>query len=82
MVISMPGPAGSDQLRLECVALTCHHNPKGILMAADLSIQRLLLKMQDVEASDLHIKVGSPPVLRVAAQLHAINVPPMSAEDT
>jgi twitching motility protein PilT len=82
MVISMPGPAGSDQLRLECVALTCHHNPKGIPMAADLSIQRLLLKMQEVEASDLHIKVGSPPVLRVAAQLHAINVPPMSAEDT
>lgn len=48
----------------------------------DLTIQRLLLKMSEVQASDLHIKVGSPPVLRVAAVLHAVNAPPLTIEAT
>jgi twitching motility protein PilT len=51
-------------------------------LTGDLTIQRLLLKMTEVEASDLHIKVGSPPVLRIAAVLHAINAPPLSVQDT
>jgi twitching motility protein PilT len=51
-------------------------------MAGALTIQRLLNKMSEVEASDLHIKIGSPPVLRVAAILHDINAPPFTAEDT
>ena len=33
--------------------------------------------MTEVEASDLHIKVGSPPVLRIAAVLHGIDAPPL-----
>lgn len=49
-------------------------------MQDELTIDRLLLKMQEVEASDLHIKVGSPPVLRIASQLHEINVPPLTNE--
>jgi twitching motility protein PilT len=48
----------------------------------DLTIQRMLLKMTEVQASDLHIKIGSPPVLRVASVLHAINAPPMTADQT
>ncbi len=51
-------------------------------MPGTLTIQRLLQKMSEVEASDLHIKVGSPPVLRVAAVLHQINAPNFTAEDT
>ena len=51
-------------------------------MLGALTIQRLLAKMSEVEASDLHIKVGSPPVLRVAAVLHEISAPPFTAEDT
>lgn len=43
---------------------------------------RLLKKMGEVEASDLHIKVGSPPVLRVAAALHRVEAPDLTAEDT
>ncbi|MCP3902884.1 MAG: PilT/PilU family type 4a pilus ATPase [Planctomycetes bacterium] len=51
-------------------------------MLGALTIQRLLLKMKEVEASDLHIKVGSPPVLRIAAVLHRIDAPEMNADDT
>jgi len=51
-------------------------------MQGELTIQRLLSKMQEVEASDLHIKVGSPPVLRIAAVLHAINAPSLSGAET
>ncbi len=48
----------------------------------DLTMHRLLMKMCEVEASDLHIKVGSAPVLRVAAVLHEINATPMTNEVT
>ncbi len=51
-------------------------------MTDEMTIERLLLKMCEVQASDLHLKVGSPPVLRVAAVLHAINMPPLTEEDT
>ena len=51
-------------------------------MLGALTIQRLLLKMKEVEASDLHIKVGSPPVLRIASALHGIDAPSLTSEDT
>lgn len=51
-------------------------------MQGDISIERLLLKMQEVEASDLHLKVGSPPVLRIASHLHQVNSAPLTASDT
>jgi twitching motility protein PilT len=51
-------------------------------MLGALTIQRLLLKMKEVHASDLHIKVGSPPVLRIASALHRVEAPVMSADDT
>ena len=51
-------------------------------MPGTMTIQRLMQKMSEVEASDLHIKTGSPPVLRVAAVLHEINSPPFTPEDT
>ena len=50
-------------------------------MIGALTIQRLLLKMKEVEASDLHLKVGSPPVLRIAAVLHRVDAPEITAED-
>ncbi|MHC5028173.1 MAG: type IV pilus twitching motility protein PilT [Planctomycetota bacterium] len=43
---------------------------------------RLLAKLKQVEASDLHIKVGSPPVVRIASILHKIDAPSLSADDT
>ena len=51
-------------------------------MLGALTIQRLLQKMKEVEASDLHIKVGSPPVLRIAGDLHAISAPALTPDDT
>jgi twitching motility protein PilT len=51
-------------------------------MQAELTIHRLLLKMKEIEASDLHLKIGSPPVLRVASELHAASLPALTAEDT
>ena len=48
----------------------------------NLTIQRLMLKMKEVHASDLHIKVGSAPIVRVASKLHQVNSPALTAEDT
>ena len=33
-------------------------------------LDELLRKMMDVEASDVHLKVGSPPVMRIDGDLH------------
>ncbi len=41
-----------------------------------------MLKMKEVHASDLHIKVGSAPIVRVASKLHQVNSPALTAEDT
>ncbi len=51
-------------------------------MLGALTIQRLLLKMKEVEASDLHIKIGTPPVLRIASELHRVEAPNLDANDT
>ncbi|MCI0631309.1 MAG: PilT/PilU family type 4a pilus ATPase [Phycisphaerales bacterium] len=55
---------------------------KGNSMQGEITTERLLLMMQEVQASDLHMKVGSAPVLRVAAKLREINSAPLTAEDT
>jgi twitching motility protein PilT len=55
---------------------------QGRAMQGNLTIQRLLLKMKDLAASDLHIKVGSAPILRVASKLHHANLPELTADDT
>lgn len=51
-------------------------------MLGALTIQRLLQKMREVEASDLHIKVGTSPILRVAEKLHKVDAPELNADDT
>ena len=51
-------------------------------MPGALTIQRLLEKMKEVQASDLHIKVGSMPVVRIASKLHHLSAPALSADDT
>ncbi len=47
-----------------------------IVMQKDLTIHRLLLKMSEVEASDLHIKIGSPPMHpeQLRSRVHGIAV--------
>ncbi|MCZ6850854.1 MAG: PilT/PilU family type 4a pilus ATPase [Planctomycetota bacterium] len=51
-------------------------------MLGALTIHRLLEKMKEVDASDLHIKIGSPPVLRIASALHRIEAPDLNGDDT
>ncbi len=51
-------------------------------MLTGLTIHRLLQKMSEVQASDLHIKIGSPPVLRISSVLHPVDSPPLTSEDT
>ncbi len=51
-------------------------------MLGALTIQRLLLKMTEVEASDLHIKVGCKPVLRIGGKLIGIESDELDSNDT
>ena len=51
-------------------------------MLNNLTIQRLLQKMKEVQASDLHVKVGSAPVLRIASRLLHLNSAVLSPEDS
>ncbi|MCB9839171.1 MAG: PilT/PilU family type 4a pilus ATPase [Phycisphaeraceae bacterium] len=47
-----------------------------------LSIKQLLFNMSQYEASDLHLKVGMPPIFRIDGDLKMLNLPPLTAEDT
>jgi len=46
------------------------------------SLQELLQKMVDMDASDLHITAGSPPVFRVNGDLEKIGDEPLTPADT
>ncbi|MCC6429105.1 MAG: PilT/PilU family type 4a pilus ATPase [Phycisphaerales bacterium] len=46
-----------------------------------LSIQRLLSAMKKLEASDLHIKVGIPPVYRIGGMLRPVQGDPISENE-
>lgn len=45
-----------------------------------LTIERLLSAMRKLDASDLHLKVGVPPVYRVHGVLRTIDAPPLTEE--
>ena len=45
------------------------------------SIKRLLGAMAKLDASDLHIKVGMPPIYRVGGHLKKVNTEPLSEEE-
>ncbi len=47
-----------------------------------ISMPDLLQLVIDEGASDLHIEVGVPPVLRLHGGMHPIDAPPLTAEDT
>ena len=42
------------------------------------AIQKLLASMPQLEASDLHLKVGYAPFFRVAGQLRKVDMPPIA----
>jgi twitching motility protein PilT len=47
-----------------------------------VQIDKILDLVVDKGASDLHVAVGSPPVVRLQGKLRALNTPPLTAEDT
>jgi twitching motility protein PilT len=47
-----------------------------------INIRKLLEGAIRVDASDLHLKVGGPPMIRLNGQLHPVDHPPLTAEDT
>ena len=49
---------------------------------ADISMADLLQLVVDEGASDLHIEVGVPPVLRIHGGMHPIDAPSLKPEDT
>lgn len=51
-------------------------------MLGSLTIRRLMGKMKELQASDLHIKVGSTPLFRIASKLHQISSGELTADDT
>ncbi len=51
------------------------------MIQGSVNIQRLLGSMGRLDASDLHIKVGIPPVYRVNGVLRTIESPPLTEEE-
>ncbi|TVQ31202.1 MAG: PilT/PilU family type 4a pilus ATPase [Phycisphaeraceae bacterium] len=51
-------------------------------MAHYISIKQLLYNMCQYDASDLHIKVGMPPVFRINGELRPLGLPPLTEQDT
>jgi twitching motility protein PilT len=47
-----------------------------------MQIDKLLELVVDKGASDLHLAVGTPPVVRLHGKLRALNTPPLTPEDT
>ena len=49
----------------------------------DISIEELLQRTVSAGASDLHLKVGAPPTIRVAGELRRLHgLPTLRPEDT
>ncbi|TWT31043.1 Twitching mobility protein [Posidoniimonas corsicana] len=48
---------------------------------ADLEVNKLFRACVKQEASDLHLKVGKPPMMRVGGTLRALNSPPIRDEE-
>ncbi|HZW09517.1 MAG TPA: PilT/PilU family type 4a pilus ATPase [Phycisphaerales bacterium] len=51
------------------------------MISGGLTIQRLLSSMKRLDASDLHIKVGLPPVYRIGGRLKRIDSPALTEEE-
>ncbi len=56
--------------------------PPGRWLEEMVKIETLLAGLVESEGSDLHLKVGMPPLIRVQGQLVPFEMPPMSVEDT
>ena len=51
------------------------------MISGGLTIQRLLGEMKRLDASDLHIKVGQPPVYRIGGRLRRVDSPALTEDE-
>ena len=51
------------------------------MLSGSLTIKRLLGAMKPLDASDLHIKVGMPPIYRIGGHLKKIDAPSLSEDE-
>ena len=47
----------------------------------DVDFAKILMEVIELDASDLHMTVGAPPMVRVRGQLRALDYPEMTAKD-
>ena len=47
----------------------------------DLEVDKIFRALVKLEGSDLHMKVGSPPMIRTKGELRALKLPPIDAEE-
>ncbi|MCX8035675.1 MAG: type IV pilus twitching motility protein PilT [Candidatus Sumerlaeia bacterium] len=47
-----------------------------------MTIQELLIEAKEQQASDLHLTVNAPPMLRIDGQLEPLDLPPLTPRDT
>ncbi|MBX3323648.1 MAG: PilT/PilU family type 4a pilus ATPase [Phycisphaeraceae bacterium] len=52
------------------------------MFTGTLTIEKLLSAMKRLDASDLHIKIGTPPTYRIAGRLKAVDAPPLGEDET
>lgn len=74
---------------IPCRAVS-HETPDAIVTAQEVEpphgkpraheLDRLLASMEKLQASDLHLKAGSVPVVRIGGSCRHLELPPMSAE--
>jgi len=47
-----------------------------------MELKNLLLQAVQMQASDLHLKAGNPPVLRINGQIEVLDLPLLSSAET
>ena len=52
----------------------------GVSVTKDLPVNKLFRAMIDINASDLHLQVGKPAILRVKGALKPLDMPPITEE--
>ena len=48
----------------------------------ELEVDKIFRALVKLEGSDLHMKVGQPPIVRVSGTLKPLNRPPVEREET
>ena len=62
-------------------AITARLKETLLFKAMDLEVDKLFRALVKLEGSDLHLKVGQPPMVRVGGELKPLNRPPIEMEE-